>query len=316
MKTLKSFLLALLVTALAIPSVQAQSPAVSAVQGVGVSLSSISAGFPTGYVPMIVKYIGSNPAGGTVTVAAGTGDLTFKTGAVGSSSADTTIECPVSGALGGVIDVSDTACNTLGEVVDAINGSANWRAVIVDGLRADNSDNTTGLFFTLSETSASTAKGLALAGETASTFKAGFQLSGLPRDDIRPYLQADGSLNPNPYADQQNFLSFFTEVSTYASGTSAIEVYSVIPFNKTCTYLASSISCTANETATQIYGLAGGASATAPTALIGQVDLTKLPLPGQRGAKLFVRVNNSAVFSAFGGPFVGTGLTAKYIKNQ
>lgn len=71
------------------------------------------------------------------------GDIVFTSGTESSEAANDTLECPVSGALGGIIDVSDAACDTLGEVVDIINGSASdWYAVILDGLRTDGTNDT------------------------------------------------------------------------------------------------------------------------------------------------------------------------------
>lgn len=202
------------------------------------------AGSTTGYNPILIKYIGTSPTGGTVAVDAATGDITLKSGVVGSSTADLTVECPVSGALGGVIDVSDAACNTLGEVVDAINGSSNWRAVIQDGLRSDSSDNT---LTTLAETSAAAAPGLALAGDTAVSLQVSFLLSPL-RNDIRFYLNGT-ALNENPFADSQYAFWYATWTST-GTGADTFSVNFSKPTNKTCTYGASSISCAATESVT------------------------------------------------------------------
>jgi hypothetical protein len=69
------------------------------------------------------------------------GNLTFLVG----DAAYTGFECPVSGALGGIIDVSDAACDTLGEVVDIINAdqsdNAGFLAVIGAGTRAYSSND-------------------------------------------------------------------------------------------------------------------------------------------------------------------------------
>lgn len=96
---------------------------------------------------IVVKYFkGANTTASTsaTTVAVESdGNLTF----VVNGAAYTGFECPVSGAYGGVIDVSDSACDTLGEVVDVINSTpANFatgyfRAAIVAGLRTDSSND-------------------------------------------------------------------------------------------------------------------------------------------------------------------------------
>jgi len=83
-------------------------------------------------VAFIVRYVGATPSvDDTVTTASNT--ITFKQ----NGAADTTLECPIVGGLGGIIDTSNAACDTLGEVVDTINGSADWEAVLLDGLRSD-----------------------------------------------------------------------------------------------------------------------------------------------------------------------------------
>ena len=95
-------------------------------------------------VAMLIKFIGQTGVlrdAGTVEIAAD-GNIILKSGPVGALIADTTLECPVSGALGGIIDVSDAACDTFGEVVDMINGATGeWVAVLVNARRADTSDD-------------------------------------------------------------------------------------------------------------------------------------------------------------------------------
>ncbi len=111
-------------------------------------------------VGIYVKYVGTNAAAATVAVDAATGDLTF----LDSGAATDDFECPVSGALGGVIDVSNAACNTVGEVLDIINASDDWVAVAAGMLRTDSSDNT---LITLAATTAKTPEGLGLLKDTA-----------------------------------------------------------------------------------------------------------------------------------------------------
>lgn len=91
---------------------------------------------------LVIKYYA--PAGvatptATTTVATAATSLTF----VVNGAAYAGFEAPVSGGLGGVIDMSDASANTLGEVVDIINSTATtfstgyFRAVIAAGLRSD-----------------------------------------------------------------------------------------------------------------------------------------------------------------------------------
>lgn len=88
---------------------------------------------------LVIKYNGTT-TDPSIAVEAD-GNLTFLVG----DAAYTGFECPVSGALGGVIDVSDAACDTLGEVVDIINAdqsdNSGFYAIIAAGLRADSSND-------------------------------------------------------------------------------------------------------------------------------------------------------------------------------
>jgi hypothetical protein len=145
MRTFKQIVLAALL-ALAPLAVHAQGTA--NFNGIGVS--------PFQYVPVAtvdttaateplfyIKYFG--PSGtSTTTVASTATTLTF----VVNGAAYTGFECPVAGALGGVIDTSNAACDTAGEVVDIINATSPtfatgyFRAVIGAGTRASTSNNT------------------------------------------------------------------------------------------------------------------------------------------------------------------------------
>jgi len=106
-------------------------------------ISNISTAVDTDPV-LYVKYFGSGGAATTTMAVEADSNLTF----VVDGAAYAGFECPVSGALGGIIDVSDAACDTLGEVVDVVNststsfGTGYFRAVIAAGLRGDSSNAT------------------------------------------------------------------------------------------------------------------------------------------------------------------------------
>lgn len=236
-----------------------------------------------GDAKLVVKYIGTATSGGTITVASN-GDITFATGAVGASVADTTLECPVSGALGGIIDVSDTACNTLGEVVDIINASTSWRAAIVDGLRSESSNDT---LVALSETSANDKDGLMLYGDSSVAFTQDLALIPPEMRTIKTYLktpQVGGTLIPNPWAGTRAMLFKAKATSTYASGTSTVSLVCVVPNNKTSGGI---------ETVTTMWSEAGGASTAALT-----MDYSPYGFLGCKDGKLLLRVVNSAAMSA------------------
>lgn len=245
------------------------------------------------HTSLIVGYTGGTAASpsGLVAVAAG-GAITFTQGAAGSEAATTEFECPVSGALGGVIDVTNAACDTLGEVCDVINGSGtgstytantSWRCVILDGLYADSSNDT---LVTISATQAARPDGLALLGDTAVSFDVARALLPAYMRSLDWYV--DGSplkqLKPRPFEGLRSHLFKTIATSTYGSGTSTIEVSSVRDvFNRT------QYGQKLTETATTIWSQAGGA-----TTVAGTADFTPLGLQGETDAKIVVKLNNSA----------------------
>lgn len=287
--TRNRFLLALSILALVVTA-EAQDPWVY--PGI---LARIAAGRPANivqtavstHVPILIKYIGTNANGGTVAVAAG-GSITLSTGPVGSSAVSTATECPISGALGGVIDVTNAACDTWGEVVDAINGKCStcvtteWRAVLLDALRSDSSNDTAA---TLSEAAANSADGLGLLGDTAVTFDV--QRAAVPREfrSIKAYLQPGTNVFlQKPFANYRTVLTKCIETSTYGSGSSTFEIIGDVQ-----TY--SLTQPTATETS--LWSQAGGATTVATT-----VDFQPGNLWSDVGEKVIVRINNSAAMTA------------------
>ena len=229
-------------------------------------------------IALLVKYKGSGTSNsGLVAVAAG-GDLTFTQGVAASEAATTEFECPVSGALGGVIDVSDAACNTLGEVADIINASTSWRAVIVDGLRADSSNDT---LVTISATSAATAAGLQLKADTDVALTETRLLSP-HRTDIRDYLNPNFSLRENIHAGSRAVLLRWTSTNTFGSGTSAMQVIQ-----------ANSNPRDRTETTSILLSEASGATTVAKTLLDGN----DYGILGAKDNRLLIRVNNSAALA-------------------
>jgi hypothetical protein len=242
---------------------------------------------------LLVYHIGvaAEPSG-KVAVAAN-GDLTFTVGAFGAEAADTTFECPVSGALGGIIDVSDTACDTMGEVADVINASTYWRAALVSSLRSDSSNDT---LVTIAATDANARDGLALKFDDAVNFQNSIALIppayGTTAPSIQQWLGGSNTNRrflKNPWNGTRTRLSYETATTTYGSGTSAFNVYSVKQtFNPA--------NGKGTEVATLIFTKAAGATTVAATN-----DFTAsnaiAPLTGM-DEKLIVRVTNSAAMSA------------------
>lgn len=233
-------------------------------------------------VAILVQYIGDS-GDGEVAVAAG-GDLTFISGVDASEAADTSFECPISGALGGVIDVSDTACDTLGEVVDTINGkctgctTTNWRAVILDGKRSDSSNDTLNA---LSSTTVRTTDGVGLKWDTDVAFLSTIAL--VPQEARKMPFYTDTRSNilmENPWVGTMTAFVIGNATSTYGSGTSVYSLESCIPV------LSITIP---SETCTTMYSTAAGA-----TTANKIFDYTPFGILGQRNAKLIARLTNSA----------------------
>jgi len=287
MKTMKSFVLSIFITALAIPVIAQTMSDIFAAYTKGTVVAVNRTADDTD--PMIlVKYVGTN-ASGLVAVAAG-GDITFTTGALSSEAADTSLECPVSGALGGVIDVSDAACDTVGEVVDIINGSSNWVAVPVASLRTDSSNDT---ITTISATQAKTVKGLALTADTTVALTSTILLA--PSNfslDIGTYLAGSSmtavALKVNPFINR-TFLASSRAVSTYGSGTSFHYVYEVTPTFKRVG---------ASEVVNILHGPIAGGATTVLGNLVTLSDNNRIM--SNPNSKLLVRVVNSAAMATVG----------------
>jgi hypothetical protein len=232
-------------------------------------------------VAILVKYYPgvSTNTSATVAVVQGT-SLTFQVAAA----AYTGFECPVAGALGGIIDETNASCNTLGEIVDAINSTSEtfasgfFRAVIVDGLRADSADD----LLADAGTQVTKAYGHPIYSDTSANFAVGETRALLPGDcrtDIKCFVTPAGKLIQNPYFGQQTMVNWVEGYSTYGGGTSGLRIYSVKATNK----------ATGSETATTLWSEAMGASAT--NKQFTQFQYT--PVYGRPNEKVIVRVVNS-----------------------
>jgi hypothetical protein len=262
---------------------------VNVVQAQGTSLSYAITD-DTG-IAMLVRYVGSNTSA-TVAVDAGTGDLTFQVG----GSAVTTFECPVSGALGGIIDVSNAACDTMGEVVDTINGNCStctapgdFRAVLVDSLRSDTS---TDAIVTIGATQVTRTDGLQLNIDTSTVFLDSRAL--VPnRTNIAGYLGGPPNypLLENPFGGLQANVRYYSVTSTYGSGTSLVSFVAVKPSNKSA----------GSETTRNLYG----PQAAGATTVAANFDFLTAPLQARRGEKILARTVNSAAMASTAGFVTG-----------
>jgi hypothetical protein len=254
----------------------------------GVNLQGIQV-VPFNYVPvsnivtavdteaaLYIKYYGPGGASTTTVAVEADGNLTF----VVNGAAYTGFECPVSGALGGVIDVSDSACNTAGEVVDIINSTATtfstgyFRAVIAAGARADDIN----------------ASWLADAADTEVTTPTGERVlwdsSDLDDSQVGLWNESLGIRNwisgtrvpSNAFADRDSVLLYAHENLTNAGTITNIEIH--------CTVENYKDGGTGSETDSIIYLEAAGA--TTATGLVN--EFTNAGGLVCRGGKLWMRV--------------------------
>lgn len=233
-------------------------------------------------IAMMVKYYPGVSSNTSATMAnVQDTSITFEV----ASAAYTGFECPVSGALGGIIVPSDGDCDTLGEIVDSINATAEtfasgfFRAVIVDGLRSDASSDL--LADTTEEVTR--ADGFPIYFDTSANFAVGETRALLPagcRDDISCFVTPSGKLLENPYASQRTVVNWVEGYSTYASGTSTLQIFSVLPRNK----------ASGSESATTLWSEAMGAT----TAVKQFTQFQNTPVLGRRNEKVLVRISNSA----------------------
>lgn len=222
-------------------------------------------------VAMLIRYIGP---GNTATIAQtqGTSIVAVSTGYVAD------FICP-SGGTAGTLDLTNGGCDTMGEIVDACNASTYFRCALVDALRSDSS----AYLLTAGATQVTRSDGLPIYFDTSANFTVGEGRALLPGDcrtNIRCFVTPSGKLNENPYAGQQTFVRWVEGYSTYGSGTSALNVYSVKASNKT----------SGSETVTRLWNEAMGNTATNKQFSQFQYQ----PLQGRPNEKVIVRITNSA----------------------
>ena len=233
-------------------------------------------------VAMLVRYYPGVSTNTSATFADVQGtSLTFQVAAA----AYTGFECPVSGALGGIIDETNAACNTMGEIVDVINGTAEsfasgfFRAVLVDALRSDSADD----LLADGGTQVTRSDGLPVFFDTSANFAVGEGRALLPagcRTNIRCFATPQGKLIENPYGGQQTTATWVEGYSTYGAGTSNLNIYSVKASNKAA----------GAETVTTMWNEAMGAT----TANKQFTQFQYVPILGRFHEKVVVRITNSS----------------------
>lgn len=180
---------------------------------------------------IVIKYYpGANTTASTsaTTVAVeADGNLTFVVNGVAYAG----FECPVSGALGGVLDVSDAQCNTAGEVVDNINSTpisfsqGYFRAALGAALRADDVSAATTLLADAADTEVTTPNGEIVY----------FDSDGLDDEEVIMWDMNIGARNalgprgiaPNPSANTMEFVQYVGSKFTNAGTLSSLTCYAV-----------------------------------------------------------------------------------------
>lgn len=239
-------------------------------------------------VKLLVKYVGTNASGGTVTVAAN-GNITLAQGAVGSATADATVLC--GGGGNGVIVVANASCDTLGEVINAINASNNWIAVPLDGLLSDDMNcGGSGCLKALSEATASILGGKGLFVETAVVLNSTIALLPPEARQIEFYVAGQvGSgavLKRNPFAGYRTFVASQLATSTYGAGTSSMSISTVAPI-----YTRAS----STESVTTLYGPIAGGATTVSKTFIALSDPVKVLADSDQ--KVILRLTNTSAMS-------------------
>lgn len=180
---------------------------------------------------IVIKYFsGANTTASTsaTTVAVeADGNLTFVVNGVAYAG----FECPVAGALGGVIDVSDAACNTAGEVVDAINSTPTsfatgyFRAALGAALRSDDVSAATTLLADVADTEVTSPNGEIVY----------FDVDGLDDEEVIMWDMSIGARNAigprgvveNPNANKMAFVQYVGSKFTNAGTLSSLTCYAV-----------------------------------------------------------------------------------------
>ena len=183
---------------------------------------------------MVIKYFA--PAGGggsamtaTTTVAFATQAMTF----VVNGAAYAGFECPVSGALGGIIDISNAACNTAGEIVATINSTpANFstgyfRAGLM-AAQAGDAITASGALVTLSaSTNVSQPEGVALYWANAVSFPE--YLTMWDRNVLAKNQMTPKGLPKNPYDNLATLVQYVGAKITNAGTIGQLSCYAVKP---------------------------------------------------------------------------------------
>jgi len=182
---------------------------------------------------MVIKYFA--PAGGgtamtgTTTVAFATQAITFLV----NGAAYAGFECPVSGALGGIIDISNAACNTAGEIVATINSTpANFatgyfRAGLMAAQASDAITASGALVAQTATTDVSSPNGMALYWNNTVSFPE--YLTMWDRNILARNQMTPKGLPKNPYDNLGTLVQYVGEKITNGGTIGQLTCYAVKP---------------------------------------------------------------------------------------
>ena len=219
----------------------------------------------------------------------------------------------MSGGLGGIIDVSNAACNTVTEVLNIVNTpTSNFRCAPYAILGTDDLDiSGTGWLKAVTDQACSRPDGCKIVSDTDTALKisnvlapesvyadAGAWFVGAVRGGATGFQS-------NPFLNKRGLLSGVSTLSTYGSGTSVTNVYSVKgefkPYYSANTGSGNTVGATYSETATLLWGpITNGATTVFKT--FGTCDTAATAcgpewgpwgVLGRKDEKILVRITNS-----------------------
>lgn len=264
----------------------------------------------------ICMYTGTGA--GYATVAAD-GNLLFES--PDSSTANTHIECDGSiaadGSRNGTLDVSVAACNTATEVLNIVNkAETDFRCTLYAGVGTDDLDiSGTGWLKAVTDSNCSPPNGCKLYADTDTALNISNVVAPMADfTDASKFSNSFGGVGrpivSNSYLDTRGYLSGVSTLSTYGSGTSVFNVYSIKgeykPYYAAVSGAAPNVGYTYSETVTTLWGpVTNGATTVFKT--FGTCDTAATAcgpewgafgVLGRKDERLLVRITNSAALAS------------------
>jgi len=225
LKSLKTLLLGLGIVALATVPVSAQTnPPIADLYRGADQVGQYVAADDTD-VPFLLLYFGTGQSGKAEVAATA---INLISGVVGAEVADTTVECPISGAAGGILAIDNAACDTVGELADIVNGTvgSKWRMIPLDSLRSDTIFATDKKILTAASAQAKTVDGLNVFWDTSTRLFS--QRAFTSYRSAKFYLDSNFNLKPNPFKGERVAVFSIDAVATFTGAAGGIRVTEVL----------------------------------------------------------------------------------------